>query len=184
MRATVQGKIESKRKLPEWITCHFRECLDTHQTLMQIIHISERGIGVLRGMPKIVKVLADVEVRSKDPKEAARLEAAEKEALLAQTEITKGFPILHGLAVVALWSWLEHFVKGFLALWLLNRRDALSVTAVRKLRIKLGEYLQVQKAEQGNYLVRCPINNRYMSCVFCVRLVQGGAHMKTGRPKA
>jgi hypothetical protein len=120
---------------------------------MQIIHISERGISVLRGMPQMVKILADVEGSSANPQATKQLEAAEKEAVLAQNEIVKGFPVLHGLAVVALWSWLEHFVKRFLALWLLNRRDALDVIPVRKLRIKLGEYLQLRKGEQGSYLV-------------------------------
>jgi len=82
-----------------------------------------------------------------------RLEQAEKEAALAVTEIEKDFPVLHGLAVVALWSWLEHFVKGFVALWLLNKREAKNVAAVQKLRVKLGDYLQLQKSEQAHFLV-------------------------------
>jgi hypothetical protein len=143
----------SSRKLPEWITNHFKESLNSHETLMQIVHISERGIGVLRGIPKIVKVLADVDGKAGDPSSAKHLEQAEKEASLAATEIEKGFPVLHCLAVVALWSWLEHCVKGFLALWLLHRRDAINVAAVQKLRVKLGDYLQLQKAEQAHFLV-------------------------------
>lgn len=146
-------KDSSTSKLPEWITTHFKESLDSLETLMQIIHISERGISVLRGMPKVVKILADAEGKADAPSAAKRLERAEQEAILAVTEIEKGFPVLHGLAVVALWSWLEHFVKGFVALWLLHRRDALTVPAVQKLRIKLGDYLQLQKAEQAQFLV-------------------------------
>lgn len=120
---------------------------------MQIVHISERGIGVLRGIPKAVKVLAEVKGENDDPSSAKRLEQAEKEAALAVAEIEKGFPVLHGLAVVALWSWLEHFVKGLIALWLLHRREAINVAAVQKLRVKLGDYLQLQKAEQAHFLV-------------------------------
>lgn len=146
-------KASPSRKLPEWITTHFTESLDSHETLMQIIHISERGIGVLRGMPKVVKVLADVEGKTDDPAAEKKLQQAEKEAALAITEIEKEFPVLHGLAVVALWSWLEHFVKGFVSLWLLHRRDAITAPAIQKLRVKLGDYLQLQKAEQAQFLV-------------------------------
>jgi len=141
------------QKLPKWITNHFRESLDSHELLMQITEISSRGIGVLRGMPKIVKVLADVEGNSHHPDSLKKLERAQKEAELAGTEVDRDFPVLHGLAVVGLWSWMEHFVKGFVALWLAHRRDALNVPAVQKLRVKLGEYLQLQKAEQAQFLV-------------------------------
>lgn len=141
------------RKLPEWITDHFKESLNSHELLMQITDISARGIGVLRGMPKVVKVLADVEGKSDHPDTVKRFERAQKEAELASTEVEKDFPVLHGFAVVALWSWMEHFVKGFVALWLMHRRDALDVHAVQKLRVRLGEYLQLQKTEQAQFLV-------------------------------
>ena len=141
------------RKLPEWITNHFKESLNSHELLMQIVDISARGISVLRGMPRIVKVLADVEGKTDDSNSVKQLERAQREAELASTEVAKDFPVLHGLAVTALWSWMEHFVKGFVALWLMHRRHALDVPAVHKLRVRLGEYLQLQKAEQSQFLV-------------------------------
>ncbi len=141
------------RKLPAWITDHFQECLNSHEQLIQIVEISAHGISVLRGMPRIVEVLAEVEGQAKDPNSNQRLERARKEAALATTEVDKDFPVLHGFAVVALWSWLEHFVKGVVTLWLLHRRDALNAPAVQKLRVRLGEYLQFQKAEQAHFLV-------------------------------
>jgi len=67
--------------------------------------------------------------------------------------VEKDFPVLHGFAAVALWSWLEHFVKGFIALWLMHRRESLETPAVQKLRVKLGDYLKLQKAEQAQLLV-------------------------------
>ena len=143
----------TSRKPPEWIACHFTESLNSHELLMQITDISARGISVLRGMPKIAKVLADVDGKSDHPDSVKQLERAQKEAELASTEVERDFPVLHGQAVVALWSWMEHFVKGFVALWLMHRRDALDVPAVQKLRVRLGEYLQLQKAEQAQFLV-------------------------------
>jgi len=82
-----------------------------------------------------------------------RIEAAEKEAELAETEVTTDFPVLHGLAVVAVWSWLEHFVKDLVALWLNHHRNALDVPALQRTRVKLGDYLRLTKPEQAAYLV-------------------------------
>ena len=141
------------KKIPSWATEHFRESLNSLELLTQLIHISSKGIRTLRGMPKIVKVLADYEGKSSDPEAVKDLERAEKEAALATNEVEKDFPVLHGLAVVALWSWMEHFVKGFLVLWLMNRRDAMSAPAVQKLRVKLGDYLQLRKEEQAHFLI-------------------------------
>jgi hypothetical protein len=88
-----------------------------------------------------------------DPLAAKQLERSEKEAVLAATEVNKDFPVLHGLAVVALWSWLEHFVKGFLALWLLHHPGALNTAAIQRLRVRLGDYLQLDRDEQAHFLV-------------------------------
>ena len=140
-------------KLPAWLTDHFTQSLDAHKQLFQIVDLSERGIGVLRGIPKVVKVLAKVNEETEEPSSLARIEAAEKEAALAQAEIAEDFPVLHGFAVVALWSWTEHFIKGFVTLWLLHRRDSFSTPAVQRLKVKVGDYAQMQKREQAAFLV-------------------------------
>lgn len=140
------------QKLPKWITDHFTDALNSLELHMQIVELSARGISVLRGMPKIVEVLATVDGKN-DEDALKKLERAKREAELASAEVAKNFPVLHGFAVVALWSWMEHFVKGFVALWVMHRRDALAVPAIQKLRVRLGEYLQLQKAEQAQLLV-------------------------------
>lgn len=153
MPSKTPKKMSANRKIPEWVTDHFEQSVAANETLFRIIHLSEKGIGVIRSMPNAVKVLAKVHGASDDPSTKQKIEHAEREAQLAQSEIDSDFPVLHGLAVVALWSWLEHFVKGFVALWILHRKDALTATAVQKLKVKLGDYLQLQKHEQANYLV-------------------------------
>jgi hypothetical protein len=50
-------------------------------------------------------------------------------------------------------DWLEHFAKGFVGLWLLHHHGALVVPAVQRLKIKIGDYMQLQKQEQSAYLV-------------------------------
>jgi hypothetical protein len=150
---TTARKAAVATKLPAWITDHFTQSIDSMQTLMRIVSISERGISVLRAMPAVIKVLAKAKDTKEMPDTAKRIESAEKEAALAEREFEKDFPVLHGFAVVALWSWLENFVKGFVVLWLVHRKDAYSATVLQKLRVKLGEYLQLSKAEQAHYIV-------------------------------
>jgi hypothetical protein len=146
-------KLEAAQKVPSWATAHFKSVVDATEMLGRLIHISEKGIAVLRGMPRIVKVLADVEGASADLSTQKKLETAEREAALAQSEVDRDFPVLHGLAVVALWSQLEHFIKGLIVLWLLHRKDAMNVPAVQKLKIRLGDYMQLSRPEQARYLV-------------------------------
>lgn len=147
------SNVAGNRKVPAWITDHFTDSLNSHEQLLQIVEISARGISILRGMPKVVDVLSRVDGKSNDSDRVERLARAEKEASLAVAEAEKGFPVLHGFAVVALWSWMEHFTKGLVALWLMHRREAISVPAVQKLRVRLGDYLQLSKFEQAHLLV-------------------------------
>lgn len=145
--------VTDTKKLPAWITDHFAESFESIKTLSRIVNISERGISVFRAMPRVLKAIAKAKATENTPDTSKELESAEKEAVLAQQEVDKGFPVLHGLAVVALWSWIENFVKEFVVLWLVHRKDAYSAAALQKLKVKLGEYLQLSKSEQAHYVV-------------------------------
>jgi len=54
---------------------------------------------------------------------------------------------------VALWSGLEHFVKGLIALWITLRKDAVTAPAIQRLKVKIGDYLQLSQTERAHYLV-------------------------------
>lgn len=140
-------------KAPKWLIDYFRSSLDAHKALLQIVRLSQSGISTIRAVPKAVEALALIDGTKENPDTRAELENAESQAKLAQTEIETDFPVLHRLAVVALWSWLEDFVKGLAALWLRHKKDARSVAAVQKLRIRFGDYIQLSKTEQAAYLV-------------------------------
>src|SRR6266508_264102 len=140
-------------EVPDWITDHFRQSVDSVELLMQIVDLSERGISVALAMPDLIKALAEEVGTSDKSATSEKLVRAESRAVLASTEVERDFPVLHGLAVVALWSWLEHFVKGFVTLWMLHRRETLNTAAVQKLRVRLGDYLQLDRKEQAYFLV-------------------------------
>jgi len=156
-----------RTKVPAWITDHFEEYLESIKNLSRIISISERGISVFRGMPKVLKALANAKAVESaisrgsqfDPSEVSaslkedEMERAEAEAALAQREVETGFPVLRGLAVVALWSWVENFVREFAVLWLVNRKDSYSSPSLRNVKVRLGEYLQLSPSDRAHYIV-------------------------------
>lgn len=148
-----KSQLASSEDVPRWVLDYFSQTLSSHEKLFQIIHLSEQGMGTIRAMPKVVEVLAKADGTLGQSSHAERLEAAKKAAALAEAESLQDFPVLHGFAVVSLWSWAEHFVKGLATLWLLHRRDAFATPAIQRLKIKVGDYAQMQKREQAAYLV-------------------------------
>jgi hypothetical protein len=79
----------------------------------------------------------------------SRLDLAHKDAAGAQKEIDGDFAVLHGFGVVAIWSWLESFAKGLVALWLVHHPEFYSQPPFNKLRIPLGKFVQLSATEQA-----------------------------------
>jgi hypothetical protein len=146
---------EGEALLPSWVRSHFETSLDAHEKLMQIGRLAAQGIGMHTGRPRLVKALA--KAYGKDAETDAdtleKLEQAQKDADLAQLEIEQDFPVLNGLVAIGIWSWLEDFVKGLLENWFLHRRSSMGVPAVHRLKVRLGDYLQLTKTEQARLLV-------------------------------
>lgn len=143
----------SKTKIPKWAIEHFENSINAHERLRLVLSISEQGIGVLRGMPKVVDAIALARDLVGTDKHAENAKYAKESAELAAREVDSDFPVLHSLAVVALWSWLENFVKGYVSLWFLHRPDSAAVPAVQKLKVELGKYIHLSKEEQADYVV-------------------------------
>lgn len=141
-----------KTGAPPWATEPFKRFVNQTERLDQVVHLSMRGISGLRGVPGLVKALAKVEDEHSE-KAKQRLEDADRTAELAKREVETGFPVLHSQAVVNLWSLLEALIHDFLCAWLLNTPDALFVDAIRKLRVRLGEYEQLEKKDRISYIV-------------------------------
>jgi hypothetical protein len=129
---------DKKPTVPRWATEDFHQFLDHQEDLATILHLSMNGISMLRGRPHAIKVLAEVDGRVQEEEE--NLKRASKERDLAQREVDSDFPVLHEQAIVALWSALEALVRSFAAAWLANWPGAWQKDAVKKLRVRLGEY--------------------------------------------
>lgn len=148
-------KKKKKKRTPDWAMEPFERVLDQMEEADQILHLSTRGISVLRAMPQVVEAIAQAKPHEssdgEDPQ--ARLERAKKEADLAQREVDRGFPLLHSQAVISLWGSLEDVVRTFLAKWLRNEPSAKQVDALRKLKICLGEYESMDEEDRCFYIV-------------------------------
>lgn len=154
--SVAKKKIETKPKkpkVPAAITKHFRESVEAHEKIHRVIYISRKGIRTITAMPKMVEALERLENKEIGEDGKKKIAEAQKEADLAVAEIEADFPVLHGLAVIALWSWLEHGIKGFIALWLAHHKGAIKIPALGKLRIKMAHYMALSKSEQMKEIV-------------------------------
>ncbi|MGE3487717.1 MAG: hypothetical protein AB7L09_23595 [Nitrospira sp.] len=153
MEVLPSSKPAQKPKVPHWATEHFELFVHGVQDIGTLVRITERGVSVLRAMPRVVKGLAGFKGKWTADATRKHLERAESDAARAQSELESDFPLLHGLAVIAIWSALEHFTKALVSSWILHRKDALAAPALQRLKVKLGEYLHLTRAEQACYLV-------------------------------
>ncbi len=137
---------------PKWATEPFHRFLDQAERLGHVVRLSVRGISGLRGIPKVVQVLAEVDEKEGTPEHEQRLAMAQKDADLAQREIDSDFPIVLANATVALWSFLESMIRATVVTWLKNDPSIWQVDVIAKLRVRLGEYEQLAQDERYHYV--------------------------------
>jgi uncharacterized protein (UPF0147 family) len=136
---------------PEWAKEPFRRFLDAIDRVVQVLHISIRGIAVLRGVPRAIEAIAKLD-DADDTERDTKVEAAEAEAMLAQREVDEGFPLLHAQALVTTWSLLESLIKEFVTAWLRNHPDALLAQPVAKLKVPVSKFIGLSEVERCAFL--------------------------------
>jgi hypothetical protein len=109
------------------------------------------GISMMRAVPKAITALAATEPGLENAER--RMERAEKDKELAQREVDHDFPLLHEQATIALWSELEALVRSFLARLLASSPAAWQCDAVKKLRVKLGDYVDLEALDRCLWIV-------------------------------
>lgn len=141
-------KSKRKKRTPSWALACFKQFIRETERLEQVINLSANGISVVRGMPKVVEVLMEVEDKAEDTKAKSKLERAQAEAILAKKEVKEDFPLLHGWAVISIWALLEALIKSFVAEWLKRKPTAWRVEPIQRLKIRIGEYERIPRAER------------------------------------
>ncbi|MDH7452068.1 hypothetical protein QF205_03105 [Luteimonas composti] len=140
-----------KGELPDWVTRHYEEALQSHQNLMQVASISRKGIHGLTAGPRLMKAVA--RATGKQAPDQERLRLAEEDASLSESEIRDDFPVLHSLVVVGLWSWLEHLVKEVAINWVRHRPSVLLNPPFNRVRLQATEVASLTRAEQAALIV-------------------------------
>ena len=143
-------KSTSKQKAPDWATEPWGEYVRHAARLMQLLQLSVEGISAIQAMPRLVEVLA----KGDDSEEAKnKIESARKAADLANREVDEGFPLLHAQTTIALWSALEAAFRVFMASWLQNHEPAMGIEAIQKLRVRIGEYENLEGEYRYLYIL-------------------------------
>lgn len=146
------GSAESEPRAPQWALAPFQLFLEQTDRLAQVVHLSQAGISMMRGVPRAVEVLANVRGLSDKEETKARIERSTREAALAERELATDFPLVHAQAVVTVWSYLEALSRSFVSEWIKNQPSALSVTEVARIKIRLAEYQLLSSDERYLYL--------------------------------
>lgn len=145
------AKRKKKKGTPDWATAPFKNYISESQRLGHVVHLSSRGISMLRGAPRIIEVIMKVE-EDDSPETSKSLENAKIEAELALHEVDSGFPILHAWAIVGLWAILESLIRTFVAEWLKHKRTAWQVEPIKRLRIRLGQYESIPRNQKHMFV--------------------------------
>lgn len=152
---------QSIGKLPEWASQPFDDCRRQLREITDVLHLARKGIVMVSELPKEIEWLMavdnllpndDAEEPSKEEK-VEHLEAAKRQADLANHEVERDFPLLHAQAVISLWTSLEALIKNFLAAWIENDSNARKTEALRKLKITLWEYEGMDAVERNLYTI-------------------------------
>ena len=147
--AKSQKAVKRKRKkgTPDWATAPFSNYIAESQRLGHVVHLSCRGISMLRGAPRMIEVVKKVH-GDDTPETSESLKNAKIEAKLAQHEVDSGFPVLHAWAIVGLWAILESLIRTFVEEWLKHKRTAWQVEPIKRLRIRLGQYESIPRSQK------------------------------------
>lgn len=143
-----------KPSFPSWAKTYLTNFLDDLERLKYLIPICRSGITMVTHGPNTLRVLADVDGDSQDNEEyKERLKRAEKQAELANAEISSNFLLVHSWAILSLWALVEGLIRGFAAEWLRREKASWSHESFYKLKVRVSKYEQLSRNEKFEYII-------------------------------
>lgn len=139
--------MKTKKKMPDWASALFSRYVKDMQRLRNLVELSERGIVMLHKVPDAVQVLVKYE-RDNSSTDQDTLKHSKMIAKLARREMKTGFTLLHSWAIVGMWAHLESVVRTLVQEWLKHKPSSWRVEPIGRLKIKLGEYESIPRAER------------------------------------
>jgi hypothetical protein len=137
-----------------WASKPLEWYLNEQQHIIDLVELSVNGIAMVINIPKILDVLekTDSDKYTTAKSQLIRIELEEK-AELARNEVDSGFPLLHAQAVISIWSGLESTVRNLVAVWFQNRPEVYKTEAMKRIRVRVGEYESLSSDEKAFYVV-------------------------------
>jgi hypothetical protein len=146
---------EINSPLPEWIVELLWGVANHLDELTKTLEIAIQGNRMVQGFPEFVAILGPSDESEDAEKHAGRLSDAEitARAAFAKNEAEKGHPILHGNALVAIWSAVDTCIEDIAVGLLLNDPAILKNEVFSKIRIPLAEFEILDKEERARFLL-------------------------------
>jgi hypothetical protein len=139
-----------KPKAPDWALSPLEEFVNQSERLATVVRLSVQGMSMTKELPKVMEVLRRADGEELD---ADLHEKAVRDAEFVEKERSEGFPVVHGQAVLSLWSLLELAVKDLIAAWIRNNPDLLLTPPISSLKMKIGDYLMIDEDEKYLFFV-------------------------------
>jgi hypothetical protein len=157
--------------VPEWLMAPLQNFIDHQKRLADFYQFSRSGFEMAIFSASRVKELreqlaratADCEAKNKElgidityplDEDDDNYTATQNRAEKAKREVDAGYPILHELHTVILWSSLEWFVEEFLISWMEYEPSAMQLDEIRKIKISISDYESVQGMEKYYYILQ------------------------------
>lgn len=142
---------ETQRPItPDWALSPLEEFGNQSERLAKVVRLSVRGMQMTQSLPKMMEVLRKADGRDLD---AEMHRNAVTDAEFIEQERSSGFPVVHGQAILSLWSLLELTVKDLIAVWIKNKPDLLLAPPISNYKIKIGDYLAIDEDERCLFFV-------------------------------
>lgn len=146
--------------MPRWVSKPFRRFVDFLDEIHQVLTLSAQGITQISRMVPLAEALADLAEHDRLRSEAdpsgddsePDLHLTRQQAELAQTEIDRDFPLLHGHSVVAIWSALESLAEDVLVSHLKNCASIREHENFRKIKVNLATYENLDEDSRCRFL--------------------------------
>lgn len=135
------------------VSSHFVNSSKSLEQIMQFVQVSAEGVNMMTLSAEVAKAAVKIRGDSDTDHIRKNLDRAEKASIFAASEVDSDHKILHSFAVVALWSWLEHFVKALAAEFLESSKSICESTLLSKIKVKYIELSSLRKHEQSYYII-------------------------------
>lgn len=139
-----------------WIKAPFNRASGYIQDVLMLVSLTRRGtMSLSKSYPLVAAVtdLAKVNGEIDEAQAQRELQFAAQERDIAQSEISKDFPLLHAHAVVSIYVALEVFTRDLVTAWILNKPEVLKTKTFGLIKINVAEYENFTKFERVEFVV-------------------------------